>query len=135
MSTFKLPAGRYYIGDPCYVIREEDWNKVCDEMFKDSEDFECMIIKILEKPFFIGRTAYGDGTYRDQENHQYGVDSGSLGAVPVEIIKNLGIDMFCYDFPNGLVITYKDGNFDFGGIVINTNWEKTEDEEAYKDYN
>ena len=33
MNRIKLPAGKYFIGDPCYVIQDNDWQKVCDEMF------------------------------------------------------------------------------------------------------
>ena len=25
--THTLPPGRYYLGDPCYVIRDQDWGE------------------------------------------------------------------------------------------------------------
>lgn len=31
--SITLPAGRYFIGDPCYVIADSDWIEFCDLSF------------------------------------------------------------------------------------------------------
>lgn len=125
MQKYILPAGKYYIGDPCYVIRGANWQKVCDEL-------EDGIYTNLNHPFFMASTAYGDGSYMDQEGNEYGVDSGQLGAVPIALIEtsvaqaeSLGI---IRDFPDGLIIGYGTGaTFEFGEIVIHT--DEVEDDE------
>lgn len=114
MEKFKLPAGKYYIGDPCYVIHHRAWVKVCD----NTDD---KVINCLEHPFFMAGTAYGDGVYFDQNNREYDVDSGCLGAVPVALIqKPLGAFMMIIDFPDGLVIGYDGKVFMFGSLTIDT---------------
>ena len=40
MTKMKVtfPAGKYYIGDPCYVIDDDKWSQVCDQIFKDGSE-------------------------------------------------------------------------------------------------
>ena len=75
-----LPAGTYWIGDPCYVLHEV-WSEVCDLIISGHE---CLVGEFRLKDgrlFAMYHTAYGDGEYSDQDGHSYGVDSGSLGCV------------------------------------------------------
>lgn len=118
MEKFNLPAGSYYIGDPCYVIRDKDWEKVCDVLSNTSG-----VLNVLSLPFFMAGTAYGDGTYQDNDQNEYPVDSGTLGAVPVELIDIVDPDATIKKFPNGLFIQYENGIFQFGDIYIDTKGE------------
>ena len=110
-----LPKGEYYIGDPCYAIgTTEDtyWSKLCKVMFgeqkhnssakwnKDKkgkkilENYGLMVSNPSkkDKKFYdvaIYGTAYGDGSYKDiqsNDNVEYHVDAGIIGAIPVEAI-------------------------------------------------
>lgn len=78
-----MEPGRYYIGDLCYVLRDEKWEEVCNLMFPD-EDREgkhgIFTLKDGTK-FAIFPTMYGDGQYYDREGNTYGVDSGTIGCV------------------------------------------------------
>lgn len=84
-----LPAGKYFIGDPCYVIADEKWDEVSDQMFPGivgHPDYENHDIVVDGIHFFAYSTAYGDGLYDDFDNFKYPVDSGSIGAVPFELV-------------------------------------------------
>lgn len=77
-STF--PAGKYYIGDPCFVLDDEQYSAVCD----GDEGFHSNGKHVLG--YFS--TAYGDGCYRGTNGESYGVDAGIIGIVPAELIKS-----------------------------------------------
>jgi len=79
MPTYHMPAGTYYFGDPCYVIRET-WTDVLEDT-DFMEDFTNTQLVLR-----AGSTAHGDGTYMGNDRfsgHQFGVDAGLLGFVPV----------------------------------------------------
>lgn len=74
-----------YIGDPCYVIRGETWDKIVKDYYKEHphhtvNGHEC----------YIFATAYGDGEYALKDGTtvvaSLGVDAGVIGAVPVEAV-------------------------------------------------
>ena len=110
MKLYCLPAGRYWIGDPCYAIDGADWMQVLE----DGEYFNTPTI-IDFKGFLIGAasTSYGDGTYYDQDGREYGVDSGLLGAVHTGLAKH-SIGGHIVDFPEPFNIGYVAE----GGVVV-----------------
>lgn len=71
-----LPAGDYWIGDPCYAISPERWhdflhsiNHVTGQANKDGQ--QCAVFR-----------THGDGTFPDQQKRLYPVDSGMIAAIP-----------------------------------------------------
>lgn len=80
----------FYVGDPCYVLAKENYDGVfgaagyADGKYtgktKDGKEFD----------FILGGTAYGDGCYSDQYGHNYGVDAGIIGVVPIELCERYG---------------------------------------------
>lgn len=72
-----LPSGNYFIGDPCYIVKDELWNDFCTETFKNDDGGYFMFKGV--KMFFSG-TKYGDGCYSDEHGNTYGVDAGIIGA-------------------------------------------------------
>ena len=68
-----LPASRYFICDPCYVIRDNNlWQELCDNNFDAPE-------------MAVFSTYWGDGEYVDADGVTvYPVDAGIIGAVSVE---------------------------------------------------
>jgi hypothetical protein len=115
-----LPKGKYFIGDPCYAIRD-NWDEFCDESFKkDTMD------SYKGTPMFCHGTAYGDGYFRGSDKKNYGVDAGIIGVVPMSLVtetdmnelKRLGtVKIFKEDFK----CFYNQGMFFIGKIIINTN--------------
>lgn len=80
----KLPAGTYFIGDPCYCFDDHDkWMKLLDHC-----DFfsGCEVFMFEGKAMFGAGTMYGDGCYLDQDFNEYSVDAGLIGATPVEFL-------------------------------------------------
>lgn len=79
----KMPAGRYYVGDLCYVMHDV-WDEVCDLMFPNSYNGHGEYGKFKLKDgreFAVYSTAYGDGTYYDGSGRKYWVDAGVIGCI------------------------------------------------------
>jgi len=135
-----MPPGKYYIGDLCYVMTNEEWREFCEITLDGSK------INDGEFQFKDGRrfatysTAWGDGAYHDQYGHSYSVDAGLIGCILVEDIKankydnllDLGaIQEFDTDFVTGGGRGTPDwqGTIQFGRVVIETN--PVEEDEEY----
>lgn len=80
-----MRPGTYLVGDLCYVMHPQ-WNEVCDLTFASGSNY------VLDGEFNLANgvrftlhsTAYGDGTYQDQEGRDYPVDAGLIGCIRVE---------------------------------------------------
>ena len=123
--------GTYYVGDLCYVMHDE-WDEVCSLLFAGRDDHGCSQGEFNLKDgrrFAIYNTAYGDGSYSDQNGRVYGVDSGSIGCILVEDIDIGHHDNFIGD---GQTITFdqdfytgsQDGKIMFHNVSINTAYEE-----------
>jgi hypothetical protein len=116
----KLPPGTYFIGDPCYVFDNDrdTWDRLLTvQGFGDGK-----VVEFEGHQLWAASTKYGDGTYRDQNGAEYGVDSGMLGAVPIELIESpVGEeDGRMIEAPNGLTVSEENGTFYLGNTVIET---------------
>lgn len=135
--TAILPAGKYYVGDLCYVLGDL-WDEVCSLIIVGNDlvgQGEVLTLKNGTK-FVYFNTAYGDGTYRDDELlYSFSVDAGMIGAVLVNAedvdmseAEDLGAEVvFDHDWT-----AYKEdtGVMWFGDIRINTAHEE-DDYDAY----
>lgn len=133
-----LPPGKYYIGDPCYVFSDKRWRDFLNSKQKDeltgTEKSAVSVngnVHFLNYHFWYHNTAFGDGAYTGTNGFEYGVDSASLGIVPVEIIDKESNNGTMHDFPEGVDVSFNNGIFKFNEIEINT--EIDYDEEI--DYN
>lgn len=120
MSSKQFKKGKYYIGDPCYVIKEYDeWNNLLKETNFFDEEKEHSYRGL---PMLASRTAYGDGCYEDNKGREYSVDAGLLGIIPLAAIdKNvLTSEENIIDFKKDFIVTIDDGIFEFDNIVIDT---------------
>ena len=108
-----MPAGKYYVGDLCYVMHE-CWDEVCGLFFKGRTDGGCNEGEFNLKDgrrFVSYNTKWGDGCYYDESENEYGVDAGLIGCIRLDDI----------DFTNdqnqingGNVIEFRT-DFDHGG--------------------
>ena len=121
----KLPAGTYFVGDPCYIVPENDWIPLLE-----ATDYFAAPATLRFRGYTVGAssTAYGDGTYHDQNGREYSVDAGLLGAVPVAYAKT---DAYwdgghVVEFPHPFTISYDDGVVVIGHIYINTDDDEYE---------
>lgn len=136
--------GTYYIGDPCYPFPHDNtnlWDSWC-KILMNGGDRVADWRKVFE---FRGHkvatdsTAEGDGVYCDQFGHDYPVDSGSLGILPIDLIRpfskytdeslmDLG-NIVTFDEP--FVVTLDHGIFHFGHITIDTVPRRDDEDDAY----
>jgi len=134
-----LPVGKYYVGDLCYVLDNDEWDEVCSLIIQGNKVIDGEFVLKDGREFAIYSTAYGDGEYNDYYGNSYSVDSGSIGCIKIEDIKNVKdkIDIellgaivdFEIDFVTGGGRGTKDwdGRIQFGRIAIETDPEYNED--------
>lgn len=124
LVSVKVPAGEYYLGDPCYFFTHEDWDRV----LPTCDTFEKPIGKAPNGDPVLGfGTAYGDGSYRGSDGFEYGVDAGLIGLIPVRAItrEREEVERLCkkVTFRNDVLCTNAYGKMTFGNVVIDTNHE------------
>ena len=95
-SEFAAPlaAGTYLVGDPCYAFSnalDQNWQDWLADAWKDVDANRVRILdgRVNGMRVVASGTAYGDGTYHDQDGFAYMVDAGLLGAVHIGFIANL----------------------------------------------
>jgi len=90
----------YYVGDLCYVMNSDEWNRVCylDSFYpcEDPDDFDPQGYldpentswedELAGRPFYLLKTACGDGWYEGNDGKTYAVDSGTIGCIAVDDI-------------------------------------------------
>ena len=159
----KFPAGKYYIGDPCYAIADDLWSDYCDEIGKigysdeEANDNGGRSFEFQGEMIWHADTFYGDGEYKDEDGLEYGVDAGMIGVTPYSLItpgpgdQATGPDIkidggHIIEFAHPFETSYEDGVFYIGHIRINTKdedphadewdddeWDDEEDEEEDED--
>lgn len=97
---------KVWVGDPCYVIPDTLWGKVCEQIFAGTNYEVNQIIgfdfgdlrragvpdKMLDNcagrkcVFIQSGTMYGDGFFQGMTGFCYGVDAGCLAVVPEYLI-------------------------------------------------
>lgn len=134
-ATFILPAGKYWIGDPCYPFpndgpKSDEWERVLEA----TDFFERPHCDLGEIQVWAGSTTYGDGTYLGTDGNSYPVDAGMLGIMPVSTVDYLGNDKAWLsqcgkfmEFPTPFRVEFNNGGFMFGSLFIETG---NEDEDA-----
>ncbi len=141
------PAGRYFLGDPCYTAGKDDdsWQKWCEVADLSSNAFNEPICGASYNgyPMVASSTAYGDGSFWGSNGEEYSVDAGLIGVVPEAVIKGMGIqeaELGPYgswvevDQPTTLEYDGDTGTIYFGPVAIHTgdnDEDEDEDEETY----
>jgi len=129
-----MRPGTYLVGDLCYVMHPQ-WKEVCNLMFATGDnsvlDGEFNLANGVR--FALHSTAYGDGTYQDQQGRDYPVDAGLIGCIRVEDVYDpewylAGVQTVVFDKQFELV--YNDGVIKFvtkyGNVVIEINTAEEE---------
>jgi len=121
-----LPAGRYVIGDLCYRD-QDDW----DQMI---ETYQPGKVKNLSdgRKYVVLKTKWGDGSYSDQDNKEYWVDSGTIGILHYDGNLDGGMGR-TFDFSSDFQVYESNGVLHFGAICIDTAGESDYDDEG-EDY-
>lgn len=122
MTGVMLPAGDYFVGDPCYGVPNDRWMEWLEAA--NYEDNPRLLVAALNERTVVGvGTAYGDGEYFDQQGRRYPVDAGLIGVVPVELVGNGSVTpsgMHRVTFTERFECRYDDGTIILGSIQIDT---------------
>jgi len=133
----KLAAGEYYIGDPCYILDEDQYDTLlCETEFFMQGSVDrggVMFDKASRKYFSVFSTKYGDGVYRGNNGFSYGVDAGCIACIPVEMVSEprYDTDVTAVQFDHDFEVRYEDGLIVFGDVIINTDPDEEYDDEEY----
>ena len=132
-----MPAGKYYIGDLCYVMHDE-WEEAVSLMFphvpgqpERKVDGEFSLRD--GRRFANFGTRWGDGTYMSNMQTRHLVDSGSIGCILVEDIQDKTYDNIetlgaVVEFDQPFEVSEDSGLLCFGAVEIETNPEYEFDE-------
>ena len=140
LTTAPTPV-RYYVGDLCYVMHD-CWEEVCNVSFDPDFGGEGELDD--GRKFLLFNTAYGDGQYNDLDGNPYAVDSGSIGAIRVDDIRDVsglastieGGYGHIFDFPaeiDGMDCYEEDGVIHIYTVKIDTAGEVEEYDEFEED--
>lgn len=126
-----VPAGKYWVGDPCYAIKPHDlWMDVVNDIF-NNDIATFLNSKGEEVSVCAFSTKYGDGVYYDQFGREYPVDAGLIGIVSASVENKEPFGMHLIEFDQDFVATEVNGLIMIGGIRINTDDEEDEYEECW----
>lgn len=127
-----LPKATYIVIDPCYVMRDDAYDVLCDKI-----DFNtrAQIIEIEGHQMALSNTAWGDGTYDSNSSTSFSVDAGIIGAVPLalccpeklneEVVK--GTSVILTD--TSVEFSYNEGTFKINSLEIYTGYDEEEEED------
>lgn len=118
-----MPAGKYYVGDLCYVMKDE-WDEFCSITIRDNKVHDGEFLLEDGRRFASYTTKYGDGSYFDQYNNEYSVDAGLIGCIMVDDISSGDIVNFdlgnIIDFPQDFHCYSEHGVIHIGHVAIDT---------------
>ncbi len=110
--TFKYtaPAGKYYIGDLCYVLGNTLYKGVFG---KNGYESGLYTQKDTGNFFLVAGTAYGDGEYTGSDDRAFVVDAGIIGITPASCMTKNDGGGHIYTFEKPVQCTFGDGIFTF----------------------
>jgi hypothetical protein len=132
-----MPAGRYYIGDLCYVMHDA-WDECCELFFPAGghppRGVEGEFTLKDGRRFASFSTAHGDGTYHANIGTRHSVDSGSIGCIRVEDIRDNEYDNIeelgaIVEFDQPFEVSTGAGMLVFGHVKIETDFAHYDDDE------
>jgi hypothetical protein len=121
-----MPAGRYYVGDLCYVMSDADWSDICELTFRDGKSIDGEFTLADGRKIATYRTKWGDGEYYSNIGTVHCVDSGSIGCILESDINielddsNLSYVGVMMDFEKPFVTSSHEGIIQIGFLEIDT---------------
>jgi hypothetical protein len=117
--SHNIPAGTYWVGDPCYAYSDDAlWMALLESAdYKESDLLEA---RARGHRFVASGTAFGDGTYEDGQGREYPVDAGLIGVVPAVPGQECPGLMHEVEFTEEFTVSYEDGTIYIGPIAIET---------------
>jgi len=138
-KTYVLPAGVYYVGDPCFIIKEEIYESVIG-----STGYSEGIYLLEKSGILIGRISDdgavgGSDTFKGSDGFEYLVDSGVIAIVSMSLADgDVGELAKMHKFTTEAYVTIENGIFTITSgmttVIIDTNKEEEEEEEEDPPY-
>jgi len=146
-TTTALPAGRYWVGDPCYAFTHPEgdgpdpWSEWLQAAWKDYDGPAGGVPRINDAEVrgyrvVAAGTKHGDGEYPSNAGFTCPVDAGLIGVVPATAFAVLSpgaklgdvpFGMTLVEFPRPFHIEYmEEGEILIGHLVIETGDEDEE---------
>jgi hypothetical protein len=127
-----MKAGKYYIGDLCYVMHPE-WDEFCSLTINGHNVLDGEFNLKDGRRFATFTTKWGDGTYKDEQGRSYGVDAGLIGCIAVDDItpselENL-TDGHVVEFVQDFSTFSAGGIIRIGSVCIDTDFAEEEEED------
>lgn len=127
-----MPAGRYYVGDLCYVMEDAEWDEFCAITISGFQTLDGEFEFEDGRRFASYGTAWGDGVYRSNIGTEHSVDAGLIGCIRIQDIRaskyedleSLGAIV---DFDHEFDTTAHRGRLQFGHVVIETDDVEADD--------
>jgi hypothetical protein len=127
--TLTVPAGTYWLGDPCYSVPSDLWIP----LLESCDFFNLPVGTVNGHKVYASPTAYGDGEYVGSDGYSYPVDAGLIGLVPEALVteepsgfsRKITVD---HDF----IFGYEDGTIMIDTIKIPTDLDEEEEDEVYE---
>ncbi|CAH1068595.1 Uncharacterised protein [Acinetobacter phage MD-2021a] len=134
----QLKRNSYVVCDPCYVMLDEHYEALIADGIVDG------VYEIAGNQVWAHHTAYGDGYYSSNSSLKFPVDSGMIGAVPLELcnmeeVNRLVADKHASIFTDEvLYVSYYNGMFTFADetselVIFTADEDSDEDDEDYFD--
>lgn len=135
-EKFTLPAGAYYIGDPCYILNDEIYHKILMPLVFESLRNRRNAYEFYSNPNneytqrgVVMHTLEGDGLYPSNTGLFFAVDSGQIACIDMACIgitedidyavsKN-SVCIYNFNKPFNCV-RYDNGVLRFNSVSINT---------------
>ena len=123
MKKYIVPAGSYWLGDPCYSIPRNLWNEWLNAAVLE-DNMNALMGHTSEGYLALGiGTESGDGRYKDNYSRLLYVDSGLIGLVEEAWVPHLQSEegtRYKVTFDNPVECYSRDGVITIGDILIPT---------------
>ena len=129
VKKYICPAGKYYIGDLCYVLGDSIYDTIFGGFGYESGLYKK---KNTSEFFFVSGTAYGDGCYVGSDSKEFCVDAGIIGICPITCMSKDDGGGHIYTFTDPVECIFKNGIFKFISkqqiLTINTYGEDNDED-------
>jgi hypothetical protein len=135
-EKLSLPAGAYYIGDPCYILNSEVYDRIlmpsaieAERNRRNSYEFYSNPNNQYTQRGVVMSTLHGDGCFTSNIGFTFAVDSGQIACIDIacigidERIKNCIDRKFVYLYTASKpfdCVRHDNGVLRFNSISINT---------------
>lgn len=135
-EKFTLPAGAYYIGDPCYILNNKIYDKILIPLVFESLRNKRNAYEFYSNPNneytqrgVVMQTLEGDGLYPSNTGLFFAVDSGQIACIDMACIgitedidyavRKNSVCIYNFNKPFSCV-RYENGVLRFNSVSINT---------------